>query len=460
MMRINSVKKSTKVIILSVLGFILTGVFLYPYGTFWDSARAFTYILTEGHANVDNWLGWYFPLLWEGLYRITGIQNILGTWIILLYWISVTILYLNLFDAEKRSLWWYAAFAWFPGSLMFVLNITNNALMMVMLMLGLAFLSVFANKRKLWWIVLSIITLIQCSFIRRESFVIVLPLVFIILLAVFLANRKKLTAFMYASITSIAIFIGLFGTEKAITSRITNYDYMDALSITCLHDMTAVTYQTERMCIPTHLLKTEYSDSKDCFEHLLKIENGQDSIWNGDVMIHRIKPFLDIEDRYMLRLPKQDVISFYSHNLIPWLKFRARYALNYFWYRQQMCYTTIQDNEMILYSPPTPTITQRVVSYAVPIVFGSVQIFYYLSLFVLLFDWKKRIKYKSRGERIVILSLVGVSFIETVLVMFTSIAIQYRYLYPVCVIQYLVFIYVLSRLKYKEIAQKMSLIEE
>ncbi len=192
----------------------------------------------------------------------------------------------------------------------------------------------------------------------------------------------------------------------------------------------------------------------------MKIENGQDSIWNGDVMIHRIKPFLDIEDRYMLRLPRREVVSFYLHNLIPWLKFRARYALNYFWNRQQICYTTLQDNEMILYSPPTPTITQKVISYVVPIVFGSVQIFYYLSLMVLLFDRKKGVKYKSRGERIVILSLIGVSFIETVLVMFTSIAIQYRYLYPVCVLQYLIFVYVLSRLKYKEIAQKLSLIEE
>ena len=459
-MRINNLNKCTKVIILSVLGFIITGVFLYPYGTFWDSARAFTHILMDGHANVNNWLGWYYPLLWESLYKITGIQNIIGTWINLIYWIGVTILYLNIFNVEKRSLWWYAAFAWFPGSLMFIVNITNNALMLAMLILGLAFLSIYTNKRKWWWLILSIVTIIQCAFIRRESFVIVLPLVFIILLVVFLHNRKKLTAFMYAIITSIAIFIGVFGAERSITSGIHNYDYMDALSITCLHDMTAVTYQTNRMCIPTHILKPEYSDGKECFEHLMAMTNGRDSVWNGDVMIHRIKPFINLEDRYMLRLPKSEVISFYSHNLVPWLKFRTQYALNYFWYREQMCYTTVQDNDMIMYSPPSPTIIQRVISYVVPIALGSVQIFYYLSLIVLLFDWKKVIRYKCVKERIVIYSLIGVSFIETILVVFTSIAIQYRYLYPVCVIQYLVFVYILSKLKYKEIGESLASISE
>lgn len=459
MLLMKNLNKQNKVILLGIIGFFVTGILLYPYGTFWDSARALTYILIDGHANVDNWLGWYFPLLWEGLYRLTDIPNIFGTYIVLLYWIGVTLLYLNIFNLEKRSLWWYVAFAWFPGSLMFVVNITNNALMMVMLILGLAFFALYANKKKWFWLVLSILTIFQCAFIRRESFVIIVPLVFVILLIAYLRYQSKWRAAVYSFITGVILIVGVFGAEKAITKKLPNYDYMDALSITSIHDMSAVTYMTGKMCIPSDIFKDEYSDGKACFEDIMSMEHGRDSIYNGDIMFHHVGPYMQLEDRYMLHMPKEDIIKFYSKNVVSWLKFRVRYIFHYFWDKQQMCYSTLQDNDKILYSPESPTIIQIALSYAVPALFGTLQVFYYLSFIVLLLDWRKRIAYRSRQERLFIYSLIGVALIETALVLFTSIAIQYRYLYPVCVLQYLVFIYVLSRLKYKEIGAKFSAYE-
>ena len=455
----DNISKQTKVILLGGLGFLFTGVLLYPYGTFWDSARALTYILVDGHANVDNWLGWYFPLLWEGLYKITGIPNIMGTYINILYWIGVTLLYLNGFDVKKRSLWWYVAFAWFPGTLMFIVNITNNVLMMVMLILGMAFFALYTNKKKWWWLALSILTIIQCAFIRRESFIIAVPLVFVLLFIAYMQKNNKWHSFLFSGITGVLVFGGIFGLEKSITGKLPNYDYMDAISMTALHDMSAVTYMTGEMKIAKVIFKEEYADGRACFDDIMGMEHGKDSIYNGDIMYHHIGPYMKVEDRYTIHMPKEEIVSFYTHNFIPWLKFRAQYIYQYFWNKHQMCYTTLRDNSMILYDPPQPTIIQRGLSYLVPGLLGSLLLYFYLSLIVFIFDWRKKINYLYKGERLLVYSLIGVSLLETSLVLFTSIAVQYRYIYPVCVLQYLLFIFSLSRLKYKEIGTKLSQIE-
>lgn len=452
MIVLNNISKQSKIILLGILGFLFTGVLLYPYGTFWDSADALSHILVDGHANVDNWLGWYFPLLWEGLYKITGIPNILGTYINILYWLGVTLLYLNVFNVENRSLWWYMAFAWFPGTLMFIVNITNNALMMVMLILGLALFAVYLKKKKWWWLVLSIITIIQCAFIRRESFIISVPLVFIFLFIAYIKNKGKWQSITYAGITGMMVCLVVFGIEKAITNRLPNYDYMDAISMTALHDMSAVTYMTGDMRIPNDIFRKEYSDGKACFDDIMAMEHGNDSIYNGDIMYHHIGPYMKVEDRYSIHIPKGNIINFYTHNFIPWLKFRAQYIYQYFLNKQQMCYSAKRDNKMILYDVPQPGIIQRVISYVVSCLLGSLLVFYYLSITVLILDWRKKINYIFRGERLLIYSLIGVTLLETLLVLFTSIAVQYRYLYPVCVLQYLVFVYVLSKFKYKGVS--------
>lgn len=450
--------KKTKVILLGCLGFLFSGILLYPYGTFWDSARALTYILTLGHANVNNWLGWYFPLLWEGLYRITGIPNIMGTYINLIYWIGITLLYINVFNIEKRSLWWYAAFAWFPGTLIFVSNITNNSLMMVTLILGLAFYSVYSNKRKSIWLILSILIIIQCAFIRRESFVIVIPLIFIILLIYFLQRNKKWHAVSFSLVSSV-VFLGcVFGVEKAITSKLANYEVMDALSITCLHDMSSSTYITKKMCIPTSIFRDEYADGKACYKDIISIENDQ-SIFHGDGMFDHIGPYMKIENRYRIRLNKKEIVDFYTHNFTTWLKFRAKFACQYFENNQHMFYNPTRDNSQILYDPPTPGVIQCILSFIVPGMLGSILVYYYLSLIVLLLDWKKKINYASKYERYIIFSLIIMSIFDTVLILFTSIDVQHRYLYPVCILQYLIFIYVLSKLKYRELGDNLIRLE-
>lgn len=458
-----SLKKIDKikcVLLLGALGFLFTGGMFYPYGLFWDSARVMSYIIVDGHANVDNWLGWYFPLLMEVLYKLTGIPNIMGVYINFLYWVGVSLLYINVFNVDKRSLWWYVAFAWFPGTLMFIVNITNNALMMVMLVLGLAFFALYMNKKKFWWLILSLFTIIQCCFIRRESFVMIIPLVIVLMFIYFVRKNNKRVSIISSIFFCIALFFVIFGLERYITSKISNYHYMDAISITCLHDMSAVTFSTGKMCIPKHIFKEQFSDGKACFNDIMSMESGKDSIYSGDIMFHHIGPYMKLDDRYKIILPLEDIKSFYLHNFATWLKFRVQYIYQFLCVKHQMCYQTQYDGNMILYYPPQPKALQKALSYAVPTLFGSLQIFYYLIFIIVLLDIFKIINYSYGYERLLIYTLLSITIVETILVLFTSISIQYRYIYPVCVLTYMLFIYILSRLKYKEIGKKLECFEQ
>lgn len=456
MRSLKELEKKTQILLLAVFGFLFTGLLFYPYGLNWDSARTMSLILTDGHATVNNWLGWYFPLLWEVLYKITGIHHLIGIYINLIYWIGITILYLNIFEYEKRSLWWYIAFAWFPGTLMFIVNITNNGLMMVMLILGLALFAVYSNRKKWWWLALSIVTIIQCSFIRRESFVIVIPLIFILLFIAYIQHHEKLRAVVLSCITGLVVITGVFGTEKIVTSRLPNYDYMDALSITALHDMSAVTYMTGKMCIPVSIFKDEYADGKICLEEINNLDNVKDSIFYGDIMFHHIAPYMNLDDIYMIHMPRNDIFKFYSENLISWVKFRSLFAFRHFWYLQRMYLGVKKDNNMIMYAPKGPNTIQKVISYILPVIFGGPQFFLFLSLIVIILSYNNLIEYRIIAERVLLFGLIGVSILEILIVVSTSIAVQYRYLYPICVLQYLIFVYVLSRIKYKNIAEKLE----
>lgn len=455
MILLKGLEKKTKILLLGMVGFLFTGFYFYPYGVHWDSARTMSLILANGHATVNNWLGWYFPLLWEGLYKITGIHHIIGTYINLIYWIGITILYLNIFEYEKRSIWWYITFACFPGTLMFIVNITNNCLMMVMLILGLAFFAVYSNRKTCWWLVISIATIIQCAFIRRESFVIVIPLIFILLYIAYKQNHEKCRAIVFSCLTGLVVITGVFGTEKIITRRLPNYDYMDALSITALHDMSAVTYMTGKMCIPVKIFKNEFADGKTCFEDINNMESVYDSIYNGDIMFHHIRPYIKLDDTYKIHIARDDINKFYSQNFLSWLKFRSHYVFHYFWYRQIMYYEVKQDND-IMYAPQSPNIIQKAISYFLPLLLGGPQLFFYLSLIVMLLSKNNLIIYRFKTENILLYSLIGISILETLIVVFTSIAVQYRYIYPICVLQYLTFVYVLSRINYKYIGEKLG----
>lgn len=444
--------KKTKIIIFGIIGFFITGVLLYPYGIMWDSALVIKDIL-KGHALLNNWLGWYFPLIWEGLYRLTGVVHIMGSYILLLYWIGITILYINLFNVEKHSLWWYFLFAWFPGTLLFVLNITNNALMFVMMILGISFFAIYSNKKHWIWAVLSILTIIQCLFIRRESFIMVVPLVIMILYIVFLQNRKKWLAALYSIVIGLTVFIGIFFTEKTVTSKIPNYEYIDTMGFTCLFDMSAVTYLTGQMQIPNHIFKEEYADGKACFNRIMK--TSEDSIWNGDIVLKTfVCPYTNVGYYQNLSLPKSDIKTFYSNNFLSWLKFRAQYSIRYFWFRQCMCYTVKADN-WHPYSTRNPKTIQVALSYVFPLLLGSLQFFYFLSIIFLFFDWKKWVSYRNKKERLFLFGLIVFSLFETGIVLLFSVDVQYRYLYPVCMLQYLIFVYVMSRLKYGEIVTKL-----
>ena len=185
------------------------------------------------------------------------------------------------------------------------------------------------------------------------------------------------------------------------------------------------------------------------------MKTSEDSIWNGDIVLKTfVCPYTNVGYYQNLSLPKSDIKTFYSNNFLSWLKFRAQYSIRYFWFRQCMCYTVDADN-WHPYSTRNPKTIQVALSYVFPLLLGSLQFFYFLSIIFLFFDWKKRVSYRNKKERLFLFGLIVFSLFETGIVLLFSVDVQYRYLYPVCMLQYLIFVYVMSRLKYGEIVTKL-----
>ena len=428
--------KKTKIIILSAIGFVITGILAYPFGIHWDSAHTFSCILSDGHAKINNWLGWYFPLLWEKLYKLTGIRHILGCYINLVYWIGVTLLYLHLFDARKHSLWLYVAFAWFPGTLCFIINITNNALMFVNLIMGLAFYAVYRKKGAWYWLVLSIVFCIQCMFIRREAFIIAVPLVAIMFYLLFKAFGKKPAAVMLSLAATTGIFALVEWGENAATSQIPGYRALDALSCTSLTDMAACSYLTGENQFPLSIFKDEYKEGCQWMDTIMSADEAK--IINGDFMFHRLAPFVEGGDTYSLLLPRGEIGDFYCRNLPTYLWFRAKYISHFLYDFQNFLITT--GDTSFAYTPSKPHAFFVLAAYLCAWLF-PLRLTYLLTLFVMFMDWRKKIRYGSGDEKVMIRGLILISWLSTGLCLFTSMAPQYRYVYPVCALQYMIFIY-------------------
>lgn len=432
--------KKNKIIILSAIGFVITGILAYPFGIHGDSAYAFSCILADGHAKINNWLGWYFPLLWEKLYKLTGIRHILGCYINLVYWIGVTLLYLHLFDARKHSLWLYVAFAWFPGTLCFIINITNNALMFVNLIMGLAFYAVYRKKGAWYWLVLSIVFCIQCMFIRREAFIIAVPLVAIMFYLLFKAFGKKIAAAMLSFVATTGIFSLIWWAENSATSQIPEYRYTDASCI-AFADMAGCSYLTGENQFPLSIFKDEYKEGKQWMDAIMSIDKmsvDKREIREGDFMFRLIKPYLKEGNMLRFSLPHQEILAFYCRNLPTYLSFRARYILHYLSDFSSFLYTS--SDTSLVYTPSKPHAFFVSISYLCGF-FLPLRLTYFLTLFVMFMDWRKKVRYNSGDEKVMIRGLILISWLSTGLCLFTSISPQYRYIYPMCGLQYMIFIY-------------------
>lgn len=436
---------------MSILGFFLTGVLAYPFGLHWDSARTFSLILVNGNAYLNNWLGWYFPLLWEVLYKLTGVPHIMGCYINMIYWIGVTILYLNVFKDRHYSLIFYFLFAWFPGTLLFIINITNNALMFVTLLLGIALFAYYLNCKRKWWFLISIIITLQCIFIRRDAFAIVVPLILVYFYILYY-KKGRIQAVSYSALSAIFLFVFIMSGEKQITSRIANYEYMDALSVVTFQNMSAISYIKKEQKLPHYIFKTEYEDGEACLNDILRVNSGndaKDSILCGDIMFGHIHRYVRGGDLLNIKLPVKDVFNFYVENMKDFLVYRIGFVLHFF--SRSFSFYMYANDDYIYYDPPKPSPIIWAISYIFGFILGPLKNMYFLSFILLILDYMGFVRYRSYVDKLFIRSVIFISFLHTFICLMGSIDIQYRYLYPAYILQYLSFVYIVTRLKIYEL---------
>lgn len=241
------------IIYISIFGFFLTGILAYPYGINWDNSHVY-YNLDI----LNNWMGWFYPSLWQHLINIMRLKHCIGLLHNIFYWIGMPLIYINFISApllNKNYHYNYIIFAFCPSIVIFLTNITNNVLLLSFLALAIGSYTVFRKNKSKIFFLLSIILLIVSTFIRRDAIIISIPLLAYFL---FTAFRSKIYAFL-ACILCIAATGGVNYLAK---KNIKDYDStINSIELITIYDITGMSYYKKELLIPDEILKEEYRGS-------------------------------------------------------------------------------------------------------------------------------------------------------------------------------------------------------
>jgi hypothetical protein len=252
------------ILLISFSGIVLTGVAFYPYGIHRDSQASFAAVYLGYESNtswvgINNWMGWFTPFLWKSLYQATGLNHAIGILHNLVYWISMTIIYSNLFPkTESRRLfcayhYWFVLFTFFPPILFMLSSITNNVLLLSFIAASLAALS-FSNKAQSKSpIVVGIALLLAAAFIRRDAIIFILPVV--LCFGAMLSKRSILTSV----VAGLVFFMAFVGIDKMVSARIDGYsNTIHSTEVISLFDFVGMSFFKQELLIPEPLLREEY----------------------------------------------------------------------------------------------------------------------------------------------------------------------------------------------------------
>ena len=312
----------------AILGFMGTGCFFYPYGITRDSQASFTAIFSGFDSNVswvgiNNWMGWFVPSLWKWLRSLTGLDSAIGVLHNLLYWMSMPLIYINLFpQTESRRIFsgynfWFLAFAFFPPVLISLANITNNVFLLSTLAFALVILSFYPKYKSRWLLVATMGVLLVATFIRRDAFLFVMPLV---LCLGALLNRQRLISAISAG---IIFFAGFVGINKWVASGIAGYSGgINSTEIIAIFDLVGMSAIKQEVLIPEFVLKPENQGEGKA--KVLEQINAIYDLYNDHYFYH---DFAVTEKPYWTNgLTLDKAIPVYMANWPLYLQFRANYV--------------------------------------------------------------------------------------------------------------------------------------
>ena len=319
-------------LLISFSGIVLTGVAFYPYGIHRDSQATFAavYLGYERNASwvgINNWMGWFTPLLWKSLYQVTGLNHAIGILHNLLYWISITIIFINLFPkTESRRLlcgyhYWFVLFSFFPPVLFFLSSITNNVLLLSFIAAALATLSFYRKFQIKSLIVISITILLLAAFIRRDAIIFIFPVV--LYFGALLSKRRA----HYSGLAGFIFLMTFWGTDKLVSDRIDSYsNAIHSTEVISLFDVVGMSFFKQELLIPEPLLQVEYQ-GLNRIELLRRINNIED-IYNDAYFYDEFD--VTKEEYWTCGLTLKKALPVYLANWTTYLQFRANFLWEYF----------------------------------------------------------------------------------------------------------------------------------
>lgn len=434
-----------------------------------DSQASFVAIYLCNDSNVswvgiNNWMGWFVPGLWKVLRSLTGLDSAIGVLHNLIYWVAMPVIYINLSPrTESRRIFsgydlWFLAFAFFPPMLLFLMSITNNVFLLSSIAFALAILSFYPKYKSRWLLVATVGVLLVATFIRRDAFLFVMPLV---LCLGALLNRQRLISAISAG---IIFFAGFVGINKWVASGIVGYSGgINSTEIIAIFDLVGMSALKQEVLIPESLLKSDYQG--DGKEKVLEQINAIKDLYNDHYFYHG---FEVTEKPYWTNgLTLEKAIPVYLANWPLYLQFRANYVwqnftrvgrLNqpayFYWDLMQIMGV---DNFPIL-SPLVMKIQSLrmkvggVMERFLPFFF---QLWFYLALtlFSVYFILKRRLR-DTAGWGIdgFLLFLLGNIWMAIGLLCIASVGIQLRYPFAYAFFVWPIFVYLLRR----ELEQKAA----
>ena len=305
--------------LISIVGFILTGVLAHPYHMHWDSNYAFTKYSIE-HLPPTNWMGWFYPYFWDLLYKITNNKLSIAIFHNLVYWISMPTIYINFFQKKEKIVkfntkyhYWYIALISFPFAIGLLIGITNNILLASFLLLSVANFSVFLNNKNKIFLIISLLLLLIASFVRRDALIIVVPIM--IYFNLVFSNRKWLQTFLMS-----VLFLGMYSTiNHSIVKNIPDYDQgISSIEVMTISDLTVMSYYKNELLIPDSVLKEEYrGENRNTVLQLIRSISIYELAFGWTPVQNQIGPLLVSETVWHSGLSLKQAFPIYLQN-IPW----------------------------------------------------------------------------------------------------------------------------------------------
>ena len=327
--------------LISIIGFLITGVLAHPYHIHWDSNYAFTtYSLDQ--LPPTNWMGWFYPYFWDLLYKITNDKSSMGIFHNLVYWISMPIIYINFFQKKENIIkfnigyhYWYIALVSFPFALGLLMGVTNNILVAIFLLLSVANFSIFLTNKNKTFLIVSLILLLIVSFLRREALIIVIPVM--IYFNLVFSNRKLLQTCLMS-----VLFLGMYTIiNYSVVKNIPNYNdstvsqSINTIELVTLYDLTVMSYYKNELLLPDSILKEEYrGENRNTFLQLIRSISIYDLAFGSTHLQNQVGPQLVSGTMWHSGLSLKQAFPIYLQNIswYLWLKLNVLYAYGtYLW---------------------------------------------------------------------------------------------------------------------------------